>query len=76
MFDLFPDTSHLMLDLERGDSFDRDVAVRRFESQAAVGRTVHRAWLDRARHAVGRSLIAVGSSLAFDEHQPSRSPAR
>lgn len=60
MFDLFPDVESLMLDLPI-DPHHR-ASVRPDERHAPVGAVV-----ERARDALGRGLIAIGSSLVIDE---------
>lgn len=75
MFDLNPDVGHLMLDLDLGDPFERDVVVRgEGLPPGALRRTVRPAH-ERARIALGTRLMALGAALAMDGQPARRSPA-
>ena len=73
MFDLNPGVDHLMVDRELPDPFDRDAPVRRAVRGQTYGDgttstdTTGPGSLERARHALGTKLIAIGSSLTIDE---------
>ncbi len=78
MFDLNPAVDHLMLDRELPDPFDRDAPIRRpargqtygdgaTTATTATPTTAIPSSLDRARHALGTRLIAIGSALTVDE---------
>lgn len=69
MFDLFPDVEPLMLDLPLTR---RTPASQRADGRQAGDGTA----LERARDAVGRGLIAIGSSLVLDKHARRRAAGR
>lgn len=70
MFDLFPDVEPLMLDLPL--TRRRTPASQRADGRQAADGTA----LERARDAVGRGLIAIGSSLVLDKHARRRAAGR
>jgi hypothetical protein len=67
MFDLFPDVEHRVLDHETPHA-------RHLRALAARPRG--RNPFERARHALGQRLIAVGSALVLEERATGRTLAR
>ena len=76
MFDLNPAVDHLMLDRDLADPFDRDLPRPRRSYPDLPPVVPAMRGVERARHALGTRLIALGSALTLDERSTRRSVAR
>ncbi len=66
LFDLNPPVDHLMADIETVEPFDR-AATTAWRTEMTNRPLGARGPVERARHALGTRLIAVGQALTLEE---------